>query len=63
MYKKGDIQAFVDVDYTLDLINQKSICAYIFTISRSVVCFNNTKQKSVISSTIEVEYIALSLAF
>lgn len=43
IFKKEDIQAIADADYTLDLVDPKSICRYIFTILRKAICFSSTK--------------------
>lgn len=61
-FKMGNMQAFVDADHASDLINRKFICRYVFTIFGGTVCFNSTKQRSIIGSTIEAKYMALSLA-
>ena len=61
--KKEDMQAFADADHASDPVDRVSICGYVFTISGGAVCFNSTKQRSVAGSTMEAEYIALSLAF
>ena len=60
--KKGNMQAFADVDHASDPIDRKSIRGYVFTIFGSAICFSSTKQRSVAGSTTEAEYIALSLA-
>lgn len=60
--KKEDMQAFSDADHASDPSDRKSIRGCVFTISGGVVCFNNTKQGSVAGSTIEAEYIPLSIA-
>lgn len=59
--KKKDIQAFADADHASDLVDQKSIRGYVFTIPGRAVCFSSTKQRLVAGSTTEAKYIALSL--
>lgn len=61
-FKKRDMQVFVDANHILDLINQKSICRYVFIISRYVICFNSTKQRFIAGLTKKIKYIALNLA-
>lgn len=51
------------MDHAIDLVNQKSISGYVFTIFSGKVYFNSTKQRFVTGSTTEAKYIALSLAF
>lgn len=63
LFKKGDIQAIINVDYASDLINRKSIRGYVITIFRDTVCFSSTKPRFVTSSIMNAEYITLSLAF
>lgn len=60
--KKADMQAFVDADLVSDSLDRTSICGYIFIISSGTVYFNSRKQRFIAGSTIETEYIALSLA-
>ncbi len=60
--KKEEMQAFSDADHASDPTDRKSIRGFVFTIMVGMVFFNSTKQRSVVRSTTEAEYIALSLA-
>lgn len=59
--KTENMQAFADADYAPDLVDRKSICGYIFTISDGTISFNNINQRSVAGFTTEAEQIVLSL--
>lgn len=61
--KKEEMQAFANMDYVSNLVDWKSICEYVFTISGGTICFNSIKQRFVAGFITEAEYIALSLVF
>ncbi|KAH0604611.1 uncharacterized protein H6S33_006279 [Morchella sextelata] len=64
-YLKGTtrkLNGFSDSSYASDLDDRKSFSGYVFRLKKSVISWRSWKQKSVAVSTIEAEYIALSLA-
>ncbi len=60
--KNEEMQAFSEADHASDPTDRKSIRGFVFTIMGGAVCFKSTKQISVVGSTTEAEYFALSLA-
>ena len=56
------VAEFSDSDYATDLGARRSLTGYVFTVGNSVVSWKVTLQPSVVLSTIEVEYMALTEA-
>jgi hypothetical protein len=55
------ISVFTDSDWATDVDDRKSTSGYVGFIGRSPVSWKSSKQKSVSTSTMEAEYVALSL--
>ena len=55
------ITGFSDSDYTIDLVNRKSILAYVYIFASGLISWISRKQKSVATLTTEAEYIVLSI--
>ena len=55
------ITGFSDSDYTIDLVDRKSILAYVYIFAGEPVSWISRKQKSVATLTTKAEYIALSI--
>ncbi len=50
---------YSDSDYDSDRLNRKSILAYIYMLNEGSVFWMSRKQKSVVTSIIEAEYMTL----
>lgn len=50
---------YSDSDYASDIVTRKSVSGYILMIGGGPVCWQSKRQKSVSTSTVEAEYIAL----
>ena len=55
------ITGFSNSDYIIDLVNRKSILAYIYIFAGGLISWISRKQKSVAILTTEAEYIVLSI--
>ena len=55
------ITGFSDSDYAMDLVDRKSILAYVYIFAGGPVSWISRKQKSVATLTTKAEYIALSI--
>ncbi|XP_071940223.1 secreted RxLR effector protein 161-like [Coffea arabica] len=62
----GDIECLItgysDSDYTGDIDSRRSMAGYVFTFGHSVASWKATLQPTVTLSTIEAEYMALTVA-
>ena len=58
--KEGLIR-YLDTNYRGDLQDYKSTSGIVFTLFSRVISQASTKQKTVVTTTIEAEYIALTL--
>lgn len=56
------LEGFTDADYASCLDTRRSFSGYVFRLGRSVISWKSRKQDSVSVSTVESEYVALSLA-
>lgn len=54
------LQGFVDADYLSCVETRRSIGAYIFTLASGPVAWSSKQQPTILDSTIEAEYKALS---
>uniref|UniRef100_H3H972 Reverse transcriptase Ty1/copia-type domain-containing protein n=1 Tax=Phytophthora ramorum TaxID=164328 RepID=H3H972_PHYRM len=59
---KVDFRGYSDADWAGDLADRKSTSGYTFMLMSAPVSWGSKKQSSVLLSTSEAEYIALSLA-
>ena len=55
------ITGFSDSNYIIDLVNRKSILAYVYIFASGLISWISRKQKSVATLTTEAEYIVLSI--
>src|SRR5947199_5309957 len=55
------LEGFSDASYKNDLDNRHSVSGYLFKCGDSAISWKSLKQKSVAISTMEAEYIAMSL--
>lgn len=56
------LEAFVDADYASCLDTRRCFSGYVFRLGRAAISWKSRKQDSIACSTVEAEYIALSLA-
>ena len=59
---KIDFRGYSDADWARDLADRKSTSGYLFMLLGAPISWGSKKQPSVLLSTSETEYIALSLA-
>lgn len=57
-----DIHAFVDADYAGDVVDRRSMSAYLVKLGDASVVWGSKKQSAVAFSTFESEYDAMTLA-
>ena len=57
-----ELEGFVDADWGGDIIDRKSFTGFCFKLSGSIVSWESRKQSSVVLSSTEAEYVALSEA-
>lgn len=57
-----EIRAYLDADWAQSLVDQKSISGHVFTQAGGAISWGSKKQVSVALSSLEAEYVALSLA-
>ena len=55
------ITGFLDSDYTIDLVDRKSILVYVYIFIGRSISWISRKQKLVTTLTTKAEYIALSI--
>jgi hypothetical protein len=55
------ISSFSDVDWASNEIDQKSISGYTFLLSRGAISWTSKKQSIVALSSMEAEYLAMTL--
>ena len=58
---KEGLIGYSDTDYRGDLQDHKSTSGIVFTLFSRAISQASTKQKTVVTTTIEAEYIALTL--
>lgn len=55
-------EIFVDADWAQDILDRHSISGHVFMLSGGAISWTSKKQVTVALSTLEAEYVALSLA-
>ena len=55
------LKTFSNFDYIADKLNKKSIFEYVYMFAEELIAWMNYKQKSIVISIIETEYMILSI--
>ena len=58
--EKPNLQGYSDSDYASDKTDRRSILGYIFTLGGGPISWISKKQKSIATSTMEAEYMAMN---
>ena len=64
VYSSGILETicYIDSDFQGDIDSRKSTSGYLFTLNGGAICWRSVKQTSVVDSTTEAEYVAISEA-
>lgn len=60
--KGFEIRAYTDADWAQNVVDRKSISGHVFTVAGGAISWGSKKQSSVALSSLEAEYVSLSLA-
>ena len=58
--KSEGVQAFTDSDWAADQIKRRSTTGFFATLASGIICWQSRLQKTVVLSSTEAEYMALS---